>query len=580
VLRRVGGWVVAKLTAAGGVFLLVPLAGLAATLLFWQAATTFERDQVHRLTSAETSRVVSEAGRLLRERAEGSLRAAERWLLGDPADQAEWNYDAYSLRWVVPELLTIEWVGPDLESIWWPVDWNAPVAMRVVTPEQLELAVAEHRVVMMGPLVLPDRNEVVATIVPIERGSDLAGWVVTLYDLGMVLRSALAGIDTGFTVVAYDGQREIFSRYPDDPMTVPEWQHTVEVSYDEFKVYVVIEPLVSTVERFRSPLPRLVLVGGLLGSLALALVVRLGRVSSLRSAEARMTRLLQAEVQARRVAEKALERKVRELSRSNREFERFAYAISHDLRDPLNAIALNLQVVLGDPNADVVASDRDRLEVASRGVVRIDDMLGRLLRYSSVGRAGDGPDLVDVGEVVDDATANLQALVERHEAHINQGQLPQVIAYRSQLTSLFQNLLANSMNHRSDLRPEITVDCMQVADEWTFSVADNGRGMDEEQVERAFELFWRREDSAGNGSGIGLAICKRIVELHGGRAWIVSTPGEGTTFYFTLPAKPDLSSQAAGAISSAGAKASRRGRRADRRHPQKGVASGKTGDIR
>ncbi len=549
VLRRFGSWIAAKLSAAGGVFLLVPLAGLSATLLFWQAATTFERDQVHRLTSAETSRVVSEAGRRLQERAESSLRAADRWLLRDPEDQAEWNYDAYSRRWVVPEFLTVEWVGPDLESRWWPVDWNAPIVMRVVSQEQLDLAVTEHRVVMVGPLVLPDRNDVAATIVPIERGSELAGWVVTVYDLGMVLRTALAGIDTGFTVVAYDGRREIFSRYPDDPQTAPEWRHTVQVSYDQFKVDVVIEPLVSTVERFRSPLPRLVLVGGLLGSLALALVVRLVRVSSLRTSEAKMTRTLQAEVQARRMAEKALERKVRELSRSNREFERFAYAISHDLRDPLNAIALNIQVVLSDPDADVQSGDRDRLEVASRGVVRIDDMLGRLLRYSSVGRSGDRPDLVDVGEVIDDATANLQALVEEHDATIKQGELPQVIAYRSQLTSLFQNLLSNSIKHRGAQRPEVSVDCLQGADEWTFSVTDNGRGMDEDQIERAFELFWRREDHADGGSGIGLAICQRIVELHGGRAWIASMPGQGTTFFFTLPANPDLTGSAGASTS-------------------------------
>lgn len=538
-LRRSGGWIGAAFSAAGGVLLLVPLAGASATLLFWQAAITFENDQIHRLVSVETARIVSEAGRRLQERAETSLRAADRWLLDDPADQAEWNYDAYSRKWVAPEFLTVEWVGPDLESRWWPIDSNAPIVMRVVEPDQLERAVAEHRVVMVGPLVLPDGNDVGATIVPIERGSELAGWVVTLYDLGMVFRSALAGADTGFAVVAYDGRREIYNRFPDTPASLPELRHTVEVRYDALSVDVVIEPLRSTVERFRSALPRLVLVGGLLGSLALALVVRLARVSSLRTSEARMTKKLRAEVQARRRAEKALEHKVRELSRSNREFERFAYAISHDLRDPLNAIALNLQVVLGDPDVDATSPEVDRLETAARGVVRLDDMLGRLLRYSSVGRGGDGLDLVEVGDVVNDAMANLQALVEEQDAKITQGPLPQVIAYRSQLTSLFQNLLANAIKHRSERRPRVTVACEQGADEWTFSVADNGRGMDEEQIERAFELFWRHDDRSDNGSGIGLAICKRIVELHGGRAWIQSEPGEGTTFFFTLPANPD-----------------------------------------
>jgi len=540
-------WRGLKFPGAVALIFVAPLIGVVATLLFWRAAVSLEQEQIHRFTNAETSRVVSWARDFLRQRAENSLRSAGRWLLDDPEDRGEWNYDVFSRRLAVPEVVTVEWVGPDLQSRWWPLDSTAPVVPEVVPLEYLQQAVVEHRVVMFGPLALPDGNVAAATIVPIERGGELAGWVVTLYDLGMVFRAALAGTGTGFAVVVTDDGREIFARYGTEHAPMQEWGHTVEVGYDELTVDLLVEPTAATVESFRLALPRLVLGGGLFGSLVLVLVIGLARVSRLRTAEAQLTGTLQSEARARRRAERALEHKVRELSRSNREFERFGYAISHDIRDPLNAIALNLQVVLDDPDGDVGSDDRGRLEAARRGVSRIDDMLGRLLRYSSVGRGGDELDLVDVAEIIEDAMANLQALIEEHDATVAWGQLPRVIAYRAQLTRLFQNLLSNAVKYRSSEAPQVTVECHQGDDEWTFSVSDNGSGMGKKQIERAFELFWRPDTAADDGSGIGLAICKRIVELHGGRMWVESTPGEGTTFFFTLPSNPGPAAASAAA---------------------------------
>jgi len=250
---------------------------------------------------------------------------------------------------------------------------------------------------------------------------------------------------------------------------------------------------------------------------------------------------LQSEAKARRHAEKSLERNLRELARSNREFERFAYVISHDLRDPLNAIALNLQAVLKASAGELEPEDRRRLEMGNNAVWRLEEMIGCLLSYASAGGgASDALELVDTEEIVEEVIANLQARIGESGASVTRDELPRVIARRSQFTRLLQNLVSNAIKYRGDEPAQVRIEAHKGDDEWIFSVADNGRGMDEQQQERAFDLFWRpveRGDIAG--TGIGLAVCQRVVELHGGRIRLESEPGRGTTVFFTLPADPE-----------------------------------------
>jgi signal transduction histidine kinase len=286
-------------------------------------------------------------------------------------------------------------------------------------------------------------------------------------------------------------------------------------------------------------MPQIVLIGGIMAAVVLALGIRLAQVSARRAIEARMTASLQDEVRARAAAEKLLERRVGELSRSNQEFERFAYAISHDLRDPLNTIHLNLQLVLAQ-DGETKAAERRRLDQAATAVERLDTMIGRLLEYARAGGSGDRLELVAAEEALDDAVANLDALIARHEASVSSGTLPNLIAHRAALTRLFQNLVSNAVKYRAERPPEVNVEAVKGDDEWVFSVADNARGMTEKEIRRAFDLFWRHDDGGSTtGEGIGLAVCKRIVERHGGRMWIESRPGQGTTFFFTWPADPD-----------------------------------------
>jgi signal transduction histidine kinase len=437
---------------------------------------------------------------------------------------------------MTPELETMEWIDADLTARWRPSD-TRPLVSSIAPREHLHRAVEEHRVVLAGPFFLAAGDAVLLAIVPIPRGNEPPQWVVSVYRLERMFRTVLQGSRATFATAVLAGDQEIFVSHPEAGATRQRWEHDVEIGYDALSLRLVVWPTAAGLEIFRTHVPRLALLGGVLATSLIALGIRLAQVSSRRAGEARMNAILQAEVRARKRAEKTLESKVRELSRSNREFERFAYAISHDLRDPLNAIALNLQTVL-DASDALGDQDRHRLEQGATAVSRLDTMIGRLLGYARAG-GDDDLELVDVTAVLTDATENLGALIAENGAKVVHGKLPKLIARRSQLTRLFQNLIANAIKYRDERPPEIRVEAAPGDEEWIFSVADNAVGMDENQIEHAFELFWRHRRSAAPGSGIGLAVCKRIVEQHGGRVWIESSPGEGTTFFFALPADPD-----------------------------------------
>ncbi|MGD8331500.1 MAG: HAMP domain-containing sensor histidine kinase [Acidobacteriota bacterium] len=515
----------------------LPLLFVGVTLFLWQWSMEQEGERIRLLTDEEASRAVNVILDRLQGHADMSARSGNRWLLRDPRDQPEWDYDLFSRRWLHPELETVEWIGADLEPRFWPSN-QKPVLANVVGRDDLDAAATEHRVVLAGPYYFGDGHPVSLTIVPVERG-DATEWVVSAYDLGRVLRFTLQGANASFAMALLSDGREVFASHEQEADLPAGWERTVDLEYDRLDLQLHVWPRPVTLDRFRTRMPQMVLIGGIMAAVVLALGIRLAQVSARRAIEARMTASLQDEVRARGAAEKLLERRVGELSRSNQEFERFAYAISHDLRDPLNTIHLNLQLVLAQED-ETSATERRRLRQAATAVERLDTMIGRLLEYARAGGGGDSLELVAAEEALDDAVANLEALIVRHEASVSRGTLPNLIAHRAALTRLFQNLVSNALKYRAERPPEVTVEAVKSDEEWVFSVADNARGMSDKDIRRAFDLFWRHDDGGDTaGEGIGLAVCKRIVERHGGRMWIESRQGQGTTFFFTWPADPD-----------------------------------------
>lgn len=259
----------------------------------------------------------------------------------------------------------------------------------------------------------------------------------------------------------------------------------------------------------------------------------------LRDSEGKITGaiVVNQDITARRNAEKALQQVLAELRRSNDELEQFASVASHDLQEPLRMISSYLALLSNryqgrlDPEAD------EFIGFAVDGARRMKNLIEDLLAYSRVGARGRQFESVKTAEVLAEVRLGLRQIIDEHMAVIVVGELPAVRADPAQLGQLFQNLIGNAIKFHGPRSPVVRVSAERFGTEWVFSVRDNGIGIAPDQHERIFDVFQRLHTRAEYpGAGIGLAICKRIVERHGGRIWVESKPGEGSTFFFTLPA--------------------------------------------
>ncbi|MFC7238355.1 PAS domain-containing protein [Saliphagus sp. GCM10025317] len=227
----------------------------------------------------------------------------------------------------------------------------------------------------------------------------------------------------------------------------------------------------------------------------------------------------------------------RKLKESNERLEQFAYAASHDLQEPLRMVTSYLQL-LENRYGDAFDEDGEEfLEFAVDGAERMREMIDGLLEYSRVDTRGDPFEPVDLNGVLEDVQEDLTVRIEESNAVIVTDDLPRVNGDASQLRQLFQNLLSNAIEYRGDEPPQIDVTAEQAGEHWVLTVRDEGVGIDREDAERIFEVFQRLHTHEEHpGTGIGLALCERIVERHGGEIWVESEPNEGATFSFTLPA--------------------------------------------
>jgi PAS domain S-box-containing protein len=247
----------------------------------------------------------------------------------------------------------------------------------------------------------------------------------------------------------------------------------------------------------------------------------------------------------RRRAEEKLEHYAAELRRSNEELEQFAYAVSHDLQEPLRTVTSFLRLLERRYEDQLDAKGEKFIDYAVDGAERMQEMISALLDLSRVATRGEDPTPTETKRTLDRTLKALGRAIEGAEAEVTYDPLPTVMADRAQLAQIFQNLIANAIKFRREgVPPRVHVSAEREGDEWVFSVADNGIGIDPEQANRIFQIFQRLHTrNEYEGTGIGLALCKRIVERHGGRIWVESEPGEGSTFYFTLPVQPSANLQ-------------------------------------
>ena len=226
-----------------------------------------------------------------------------------------------------------------------------------------------------------------------------------------------------------------------------------------------------------------------------------------------------------------------ELARSNSDLQQFAYVASHDLQEPLRMVASYLQLLERRYKGRLDADAHEFIQYAVDGAGRMQNLINDLLAYSRVGTQGKPFRLTDYGEVLKRALLQLKIVIEETGAVITHDDpLPQVMADESQLTQVLQNLVSNAIKFQGKQVPHIHLGAQRVEGEWVFSVKDQGIGMDPQYKDRIFLIFQRLHNRTEyRGTGIGLAICKRIIERHGGRIWVESELDQGSTFYFTIP---------------------------------------------
>jgi PAS domain S-box-containing protein len=236
-----------------------------------------------------------------------------------------------------------------------------------------------------------------------------------------------------------------------------------------------------------------------------------------------------------------LERNV-ELQRSNEELERFAYVASHDLQGPLRTIASYLQLLESRYKNKLDKDATEFIDFSVSGAKRMQQLILDLLNYSRINSQPKPFEMTDMNMVMAHVIGNLESSIKNNSAVIEYDNLPKIMAQPNQLLQLLQNLVDNAIKFKGTITPRIRIATIEHEYEWEFLVSDNGIGIKEEFKEKIFQIFQRlHNDSEYPGTGVGLAICKKIVQLHGGKIWLESTYGKGTTFHFTV--SKDLSNE-------------------------------------
>lgn len=255
-----------------------------------------------------------------------------------------------------------------------------------------------------------------------------------------------------------------------------------------------------------------------------------------------MRRRLVDELDATQSRETLLAEQTEELRRSNSELEQFAYVASHDLQEPLRKVASFCQLLEKRYGKELDDRGKQYIAFAVDGAKRMQVLINDLLTFSRVGRVHEGWKPVDLGRSLDRALGNLTLAVEESGAVVERpDELPELLGDGTALTMVWQNLIGNAVKfRRADVECRITVTCVREDGSWHLTVSDNGIGIAPEFADKVFVIFQRlHARDEYEGTGIGLALCRKIIEFHGGRIWLDAEPGDGTRIHFTLPAQPE-----------------------------------------
>lgn len=531
---------------------IIGISVLSGTFLLWRVSVTLERANIEKMLHLKTSALRANINDQLESRVQALIRMANRWETHGRPDRKEWQADAELYVSHYGVYRSIMWMDPTLHARWIAplkgneADMNRYSGLDLGGSKALEAAREKHKA-WMSPAVAEKGGEVFAAFIPIFIpivNEKFDGFIVGVFGVRELFDSILHDEDLdGYSIALSNNGRAIYSRGEAPEMNG--LAHEALINLHGMDLAVRVWPKKELLAGSRTLMPGFILISGILVSGLLALVGYFAGKAQRRAGTAEtVNRKLEFEINERERIEQELqrnyeviERSAGELKRSNAELEQFASVVSHDLQEPLRVIRGYLQLISRRYKGKLDNSADEFIGFAVDGAARMQDIISDLLAYSRVGSRSKSLTSVNCGEIMSMTGRNLGRLIEESGAVITHSPLPTVTADASQLEHLFMNLVGNAIKYRGEEKPSIHVFAEERSDEWLFSFRDNGIGIDPRYSEKIFEMFQRLhgKGSEYSGTGIGLAICKKVVENHNGRIWVESQPGAGSTFFFTLP---------------------------------------------
>lgn len=541
---------------------------LTGTLVFWRALAIQEQVHINRTVELKAKAAGDAIHNQIETRTQALLRMAKRWEVHGRPSQKAWESDAGYYVSHFQGYRALGWVDPSLNLRWLVTrgKTGTPVGtgFDTVLKNVAAASIGNKQLILSDPAVI-DGEKVFMSVVPLNPGERSEGFIIGVFDIEDLFNSILPGELTGlYPIEVLKGNDTLFKKNygaaADD-----KWAHEVELNLTGAAWSARVHPTQEALREIHTSLPEVILAAGSVMSLLLALAVHFAQASNERAkATETANRKLEGEVAERKRAEeeaeghaeeladanarlefeiierkKAEETVVRhsaELERSNAELEQFAYVASHDLQEPLRVIAGYVQL-LSKRYRGRLDSDADEfISFAVDGTNRMQMLINDLLAYSRVGSRDRVSSPCDCNSLLRVTMATLKATIEESGGTVTHDQLPTVAADPFQLGQLFQNLVGNAIKYRGEKPPRVHITSIKNGSEWLFSVQDNGIGIDPKYHDRIFVIFQRLHGKGEySGTGIGLAICKKVVENHNGRIWVNSAPETGSTFYFTIP---------------------------------------------
>lgn len=402
----------------------------------------------------------------------------------------------------------------------------------------VDLALQRRGLAISEPVELVTGGMGFLAIIPLLPSGRHDGFVVAAVSMTSLMEAVIREMESDDLIVeASVGDRRVFlhGAEPEPANEAGVALGAVEVGEVTWKLRVVADK--AYFERRQSDLPQGILFVGLLVTVLMAAAVGFSQTAGRRAVElAALNRKHEEEIEARKGAQAALAAKARELARSNADLEHFAFVASHELLDP----AKEIQTYAGLLDERMASSssevERRYVGIMRAGASRMVTLVNDLLAYARVGRRNVTLEATDLGKVVTEILSNLETEIRQSGAKVTVESLPTVTANLTGMTQLLQNLIGNALKFRGPKPPLVRIFSKRGVAEWQVSVEDNGIGIDPEHAERVFALFQRVHNrSEYPGTGIGLAIARKVVEWHGGRIWVEPLSEEGATFCFTIP---------------------------------------------